>query len=128
MVSSDNLFSYVNHEVPHCSHHCSPQAWIKEDENRALDIMQDALNFKRKERNGYIKFISHFGPALTGTAFWNTNKTTKLVSELLTITDEAFIHLCIINYSATWKAQEKKKSGETDVQVPVSDHSLCLGL
>jgi hypothetical protein len=54
-------------------------------------------------------------------AFWNNNKTTKLVSELLTITDEAFIHLCIINYSATWKAQEKKKSGETDVQVPVSD-------
>ena len=128
MVSSDNLYSYVNHEVPHCSHYCSRQAWIKEDENEALDIMQDALNYKRKERNEYIKFISHFGPALTGTAFWNTNKTTKLVSELLTITDEAFIHLCIINYSATWKAQEKKKSGETDVQVPVSDHSLCLGL
>ena len=82
--------------------------------------MQDALHSKRKERNQYIKFISHFGPALTGTAFWNNNKTTKLVSELLTITDEAFIHLCIINYSATWKAQEQKKSGETDVQVPVS--------
>jgi hypothetical protein len=70
--------------------------------------MQDALHSKRKERNEYIKFISHFGPALTGTAFWNNNKTTKLVSELLTITDEAFIHLCIINYSATWKAQEKR--------------------
>ena len=88
--------------------------------------MQDALNFKCKERNDYIKFISRFGPALTGTTFWNTNKTTKLVSELLTITDEAFIHLCIINYSATWKAQEKKKSGEIDVQVPVSDNRLGL--
>jgi hypothetical protein len=58
-------------------------------------------------------------------AFWNNNKTTKLVCELLTITDEAFIHLCIVNYSATWKAQEKKKLGETDLQVPVSLHSLC---
>jgi hypothetical protein len=67
----------------------------------------------------YIKFISHFGPALRGMAFWNSNKTTKLVRELLTVTNEAFIHLCIINYSATWKAQERKKAGETDVQVPV---------
>ena len=90
--------------------------------------MQDALLSKCQKTMDYIKFISHFGPALMGATLWNNNKTTKLVSELLTITDEAFIHLCIINYSATWKAQEKKKSGETDVQVPVSDHSLCLGL
>jgi hypothetical protein len=66
----------------------------------------------------YIKFISHF--ALRGMAFWNSNKTTKLVRELLTVTNEAFIHLCIINYSATWKAQERKKAGDADVQVPVS--------
>jgi hypothetical protein len=67
----------------------------------------------------YIKFISHFGPALTGMTFWNQNKATKMVSELLTISDEAFIHLCIINYSATWKAQENNKFGETE-EVPVS--------
>ena len=98
------------------------QAWMKEDEEEALDNVQEALTNKRKNnKNGsYIKFISHFGPALTGTAFWNNNKNNKLVSEILTITDEAFIHLCIINYSATWKAQEKIKAGETDVQVPVS--------
>ena len=97
------------------------QAWMKEDEEEGLDNVQEALLNKRKNKNdSYIKFISHFGPALTGTAFWNNNKNTKLVSEILTITDEAFIHLCIINYSATWKAQEKIKAGETDVQVPVS--------
>ena len=87
---------------------------------KALDIMQNALCFKRQKMDEYIEFISHFGPALTGMSFWNNNKTSKLVSELLTITDEAFIHLCIINYSATWKAQEQKKSGDTNVQVPVS--------
>ena len=128
MVSSDNLYSNVNHEVPHCSHCCSRQAWIREDDDEALSIMQDALFHKReKNTDGYIKFISHFGPALTGTAFWNNNKTIKLLSELLTITDEAFIHLCIINYnSATWKAQEQNKSGETDVQVPVSNTHLGM--
>lgn len=82
--------------------------------------MQSSLPYKRKCEEEYIKFISQFGPALRGMAFWNTNKTTKLVSELLTITDEAFIHLCIINYSATWKAQERRKTGETNVEVPVS--------
>ena len=82
--------------------------------------MQSALMFHRVNSKEYIKFISHFAPALTGVTFWNKNKMTKPVSELLTVTDEAFLLLCIINYSATWKAQEKQKSGETDVQVPVS--------
>ena len=122
MVSSDNLYSYAvtNHEVPHGSHYCSQQAWIKEDENTALDTMQTALCFKRNQVKEYIEFLSRFGPAVTGTACWNNNKTNKLVSELLTVTDEAFIHLCIINYSATWKAQEKNKSEATDEQVQVS--------
>jgi hypothetical protein len=83
--------------------------------------MQDALTFKRQDTKKYIKFINQFGPAITGAAFWNNNKTTKQLSDILTITDEAFIYLCIINYSATWKAQEKKKSGETDVEIPVSN-------
>jgi len=88
--------------------------------DEACDIMQSALLFQRGNSNEYIKIISHFAPALTGVTFWNSNKMTKPVSELLNVTDEAFILLCIINYSATWKAQEKQKSGETDVQVPVS--------
>jgi hypothetical protein len=68
--------------------------------------LQNALCNKRDDVNEYTKFINQFGPVLTGVAFWNNNKTTKLVCELLTITDEAFIHLSIINYRATWKAQE----------------------
>jgi hypothetical protein len=54
--------------------------------------MQDALFDKRRNTIGYIKFVSRFDQALTGMAFWNNNKTTKSVSKLLTITDEAFIH------------------------------------
>ena len=86
----------------------------------ACTIMQDALLFKCQKESAYIEFISHFGPAVTRMVFWNNNKTTKHVSELLTITDEAFIHLCIINYSATWKAQEKQTLKEMDVEIPVS--------
>jgi hypothetical protein len=102
------------------------QAWIKENEYAALNSMQTALTIKRQDTNTYIKFINQFGPAVTGVAFWNNNKTTKKLSDLLTISDEAFIHLCIINYSATWKAQEKKKSGETNIEIPVSSiHCQC---
>ena len=83
--------------------------------------MQNAMTMKQNPINAdtYIKFYIYFGPALTGVTFWNNNKNTKMANELLTISDEAFIHLCIINYSATWKAQEKMKAGE-NVKVPVS--------
>jgi len=50
--------------------------------------MQDALMLKCQDVSAYIQFISHFGPALTGMAFWNNYKNIKRVSELLTITDE----------------------------------------
>ena len=70
----------------------------------------------------YIKFLAKFGPAMAGVAYWNKNKDSRKLSELLTFSDEAFIHLCMINYSKTWKAQEKRKSGDGQyVRVPVSE-------
>jgi len=59
---------------------------------------------------------------MTGVSFWNNNKTNTVLSELLTVTDEAFIHLCMANYAPTWKAQEKQKSGDNSIQVPVSEN------
>lgn len=73
---------------------------------------------KRENGDEYIKFIAKFGPAMAGVSYWNNNKANIVVSELLTVTDEAFIHLCIINYAKTWKAQEKKNWGGNE-QVPV---------
>jgi hypothetical protein len=83
--------------------------------------MQNAMTMKRNPINTdtYIKFYIYFGPALTGVTFWNNNKNTKMANELLTISDEAFIHLCIINYSATWKAQERQKRTSNIVEIPV---------
>jgi hypothetical protein len=60
----------------------------------------------------YVQFLCNFGPAITGTSFWNNNNMSISANELLTISDEAFIHLCIINYSATWKAPERRKEGD----------------
>ena len=74
---------------------------------------------KRISGDEYIKFIAKFGPAMAGVSYWNYNKANIVVSELLTVTDEAFIHLCIINYAKTWKAQEKTKWGQYE-KVPVS--------
>ena len=88
--------------------------------DEATDTMQCALTFKHQDKDKYIQFLCHFGPALTGMTLWNNNKTTKPLSELLTITDKAFIHLCIINYSVTWMAQDKRKQGDYTVKIPVS--------
>jgi hypothetical protein len=123
MVSCSNNWKN-NTSKNDCNAHiyCRSQAWIKDDEENACALMQNSLLMKRNPSNTnvYIKFLCYYGPALTGTSFWNNNKTTKSINELLTISDEAFIHLCIINYSATWKAQEKKKDGDDTVQIPVS--------
>jgi hypothetical protein len=113
------------------------QAWIKEDEKEASTINTIAIHCKRGSGSTekmeheeqlkdysisgdeYIKFIAKFGPAMAGVSYWNYNKANIVVSELLTVTDEAFIHLCIINYAKTWKAQEKTKWGQYE-KVPVS--------
>jgi hypothetical protein len=101
------------------------QAWIREDgDEEARSTMLECLNLIHKNnQDNYIEFIRHYGPALAGIRTWNQNKALKPVSELLTNSDEAFIHLCIINYGDTWKAQDKIKTGETGIVVPVSDHS-----
>ena len=120
------------------------QAWIKEDKEEASIVITIALHCKCGSRSTeeveheewsskanckheedhedeYIKFITKFGPAMARVSYWNNNKANLVVSELLTVTNEAFIHLSyMINYAPTWKAQEKRKWGE-NVQVPISE-------
>jgi negative regulator of genetic competence, sporulation and motility len=95
------------------------QAWIREEEEEACNVIKTAIyskhgwgeqkdeasnknenniNYKNQE-TPYIKFIAKFGPAMTGVSFWNNNKTNTVLSELITVTDEAFIHLCMANYA-----------------------------
>ena len=95
------------------------QTWMGRTRQWSFYQKNNAIYYENRE--AYIKFIGKFGPAMTGVSFWNNNKTNTVLSELLTVTDEAFIHLCMVNYAPTWKAQEKQKSGETNIRVPVSE-------
>jgi len=128
MVSYSTTWNnYISTWSCHAHIKCS-QAWMRDEGDETgtcSQMMKNALVWKRdpsRNTDVYMKFLTYYGPALTGTYFWNNNKTTKSVHELLTISDEAFIHLCIVNYSATWKAQEKNKIGlwSSSVEVPVS--------
>ena len=101
------------------------QAWIREDGNEeARSTMSECLNLICKNnKDNYIEFIRHYSPgALAGIRVWNQNKALKTDSELLTNSDEAFIHLCIINSADTWKAQDKIKRRERKIVVPVHNH------
>ena len=104
------------------------QAWIREDgDEEARSTMSECFTLLCKNnQDNYIEFIKHFGPALAGIKTWNHNKALKPVSQILTNLDEAFIHLCIINYSCTWKAQEKIKTGESGINVLVRNHSALI--
>ena len=90
MVSYSTWNNYISNLNHHAHINCY-QAWMKDDDDGACEMMQNALVMKRDPSNTdvYIKFLTFYGPALTGTSFWNNNKTTKSIHELLTISDEA---------------------------------------
>ena len=71
------------------------KSWFRnqDDKNMARKSLQNALQDKRIKEKDYLKFITHFRPAFTGIRIWNENKICKQASELLTVMDEAFIHL-----------------------------------
>ena len=71
-----------------------------EDESEDEEQMQ-ACYCKHGEdhEDEYIKFIAKFGTAMAGVSYWNNNKADMVLSELLTVIDEAFIYLCTINYT-----------------------------
>ena len=70
------------------------KAWIKEYSNeKARSTMSECLNLIHKNnQDNYIEFIQHYGPALAGIRVWNQNKALIPVSEILTNSNEAFIH------------------------------------
>ena len=86
-----------------------------QDKQQLQEKLQSICKCGEDHEDEYIKFIAKFGPAMVGVSYWNNNKDKLvLLSKLLTVTNEAFIHLCMINYSKTWKAQEKRKNGEDE--------------
>lgn len=80
--------------------------WIL-DEDREEKDMIDAMNGRRSKPELYIPFLDSFGQAMKGIRKWNQIKHQgdSVIDDLLTISDEAFIIVCIMNYAGRWKEQ-----------------------
>jgi len=103
---------------------------MEEDEN-ALQMINSAIKQKCEAKDDYIQLISHFAPVIKHVAYWNKNKDRK-ITELLTVSDEAFLILCIINYGPHWIAMHRNMAENWDNdsacpdQLPVSwNNMLC---
>jgi hypothetical protein len=98
---------------------------MDDEDDEAVEIMKEAIIQRRKATEQYIELLNHFGPALKGTVNWTKNKTIKTARELLTISDEAFIAICIINYGDRWKKEWKIRQGEEDEEEMIVSKKMC---
>ena len=106
-------------------------AWMDEDEN-ALQTINNAIKQKCEAKDEHIQLISQFAPAIKCVSFWNKNKDQK-VTELLTVSDEAFLIMCIISYGLHWIAMHRNivtewnNSDASLEELPVSSlHVQCI--
>jgi hypothetical protein len=99
---------------------------MDDEDDEAVVTMTEAIIHRHKAPEEYIQLLNHFGPALKGTLYWSNNKTTKTTSELLTISDEAFIAICIINYGDRWKKEWKIRQGQEDEEEKLVSKQVVL--
>ena len=52
--------------------------------------------------NRYMQVLHTFGPAMIGVMAWAELEKSQAISDVMTVTDEAFIHLVIRNYQDRW--------------------------
>ena len=101
---------------------------MEEDEN-ALQTINSVIEQKHEAKDDYIQLISHFTPAIKHVAYWNKNKDRK-ITELLTVSDEAFLIVCIINDGLHWITMHRNIAEKWDDvnacpdQLPVSCNNM----
>ena len=79
--------------------------WMDED-NEAPDTINRAIAEKHEAQDEYIQLIVWFAPAIKHVAYWNKSRESN-VTELLTVSDEAFIIVCLISYGHHWMTMHK---------------------
>jgi len=95
------------------------------EDPQACKVMNRAMASKRKTPSEYIQLVTRFAPAIKRVAQWNKSRDLK-VTELLTVSDEAFLIVCLISYGPRWIAMHQNfqggKDGNTcnDKNLPVS--------
>ena len=103
----------VSHQCAFCSatimnvysHPLSNLAWLDEDA-AAPQKVNKAIANKCEAQEDYIQLIIEFALAIKHLTYWNKNKDQK-VTELLTVSDEAFLIVCLISYGPHWITMHK---------------------
>ena len=83
---------------------------MEEDEN-ALQMINSAIKQKCEAKDEQL--IGHLAQAIKHVAYWNKNKDRK-ITELLTVSDETFLTVCIINYGPHWIAMHRNMAENRD--------------
>ena len=81
--------------------------WMDEDSN-AHEVINTAISKKWEAKEEYIQLILWFASAIKCVAYWNKSRDLK-VTKLLTVSDEAFIIVCLISYGAHWITMHKNQ-------------------
>jgi hypothetical protein len=75
------------------------------DNYKQKDVMDQGLEQMRSNSatdHSYMHVLHMFGPAMLGVMAWTEMKKSQKICDVMTVTDEAFIHLVLNNYSARW--------------------------
>ena len=76
------------------------------EDNEAPETINRAIAEKCKAQDEYIQLIVWFAPAIKCVAYWNKSRELN-VTELLTVSDEAFLIVCLISYGCHWMIMHK---------------------
>jgi hypothetical protein len=78
----------------------------------------DRLMLLRDHCRSYCEVLDHYGPAVLGNQTWNddrnmsvfcdTNDVKAFGKHIMSVSDEAFIVLVLVNSSARWKAEVQR--------------------
>ena len=84
-------------------------------EDRVQEIHQD-VKFLREKEELFKYFCEHFVKEVIGFSRWTQIRDGQvLISQNVTIEDEAFARLCVENYTELCRKRAKEEDGQEDV-------------
>ena len=85
-------------------------------------VVLDSLHGYRNGSNAqvYMGFLINFVHTVVGTQSWVANRDVRLLSHYFTVTDEAFLLLCVECYESKWKSAVEPNLNDVSEQPLVS--------
>jgi hypothetical protein len=98
---------------------------LRQDKNVTLEIAK-CVDAMRGNPDGYETMWLLFGPTVLGTSEWRDHANTCAMTELLTVSDEAFLLVVLDNYHTRWDAMvDRANAGYTMVCYMRVSCELC---